>query len=224
MEIVQQLQEEAMLLQSRGLLVKFYPKSVKNEVESKEKGYAVNKTVDYIEIRWDNDDSVVDRPVQHSDDEGDYWYLHSDIKKYPKQWAAYQAGQTESFIGIPIEHLFKNDPGKADNYKHGHIHTVEQLADTGDASLQRFMGGLADKALAVKYLAKARDNYAADQRIEEMNNLREEKDFMAAQLRELQMQMSKLVEEKLSAAKADSETEGDARKAKTRNKTEEKGE
>ena len=214
MEIVQQLQEEAMLLQSRGLLVKFYPKSVKDEVESKEKGYAVSKTVDYIEIRWDNDDSVVDRPVQHSEDEGDYWYLHSDIKKYPKQWSAYKAGQVESFIGIPIEHLFKNDPGKADNYKHGHIHTVEQLADTGDASLQRFMGGLADKALAVKYLAKARENFAADQRIEEMNNLREERDFMQAQMREMQMQMSKLVEEKLAAAKAEPVTDNKNKKKK----------
>lgn len=214
MEIVQQLQEEAMLLQSRGLLVKFYPKSVKDEVESKEKGYAVSKTVDYIEIRWDNDDSVVDRPVQHSEDEGDYWYLHSDIKKYPKQWNAYKAGQVESFIGIPIEHLFKNDPGKADNYKHGHIHTVEQLADTGDASLQRFMGGLADKALAVKYLAKARENFAADQRIEEMNNLREERDFMQAQMREMQMQMSKLVEEKLAAAKAEPVIENKNKKKK----------
>lgn len=200
MNIVQQLQDEAKLLESRGLMVTFYPKSVKDEAASKEAGYAQFKTVDYIKIQWDNDDSVVDRPVMHSDDDSDYWYLHSDLKKYPMQWQAYQSGQQVQIVGIPIENLFFNDPGKADTYKHANIHTIEQLAETADSILQRFMGGIADKQTAQKYLAKAKDNFALEQLSAETNNVKEENDFLKLQMKELQLQMSRLVEEKLKAA------------------------
>lgn len=215
MEIVQQLQTEAKLLQSRGLLVRFYPKSVPDLELSKQHGYKVNKTIDFINIKWDNDDSEVDRPVRHDLEgvnldlsEGEIpEHLVPDPMKYPAQWAAYKNGQADQVIGIPIDVLFPNDPGKADTYKHANIRTVEQLESTPDSTLQRFPGGLADKALSGRFLSKAKDNFALEQIQAETNNTKEENDFLKSQVKELQLQMSRLVEQQLKAAKADSEVE-----------------
>lgn len=217
MDIVQQLQNEAKLLEARGLSVKFYPKSVVDEIESSNVGHKVYKTVDYIEIRWDNDQTIVDRPVIHSDDPDHIDHERSDIRRFAHIWTQYKAGKrdAEQVIGIPIENLFINDPGKADTYKHGAIRTVEQLADASDATLQRYMGGLADKALAQKYLARARDNYALEQQSVMINNVKEENDFLKQQMEAMRLEMSKLVDAKLKDAKAEPKT-----KKKTEEQTE----
>jgi len=222
MEILEQLKRDASLLQSRGLLVKFYAKSVEDKEESSKAGYQVFKTIDFINIKWDNDDSEVDRPVRSTLPDGIAVdsadevpeHLIPDTIKYSRQWDSYKAGRGDDVIGIPIHVLFPNDPGKADTYKYMNILTVEQLSETPDATLQRVLKGLADKELARKFISKSQDTYAIEQQQAAMNNAREENDFLKQQLKDLQLQMSRLVEEKIKAAKSEGEAEEKTKKKK----------
>lgn len=227
-QILEQLKRDASLLQSRGLLVKFYAKSVKDTEESLKAGYEVRKTVDYINIKWDNDDSEVDRParltlpdnsiIESAEEVPDH--MVPDHIKYPRQWESYQQGKGADVLGIPIHILFPNDPGKADTYKFMNILTVEQLSETSDATLQRVPKGLADKELAKKFISRSQDNFALEQQQAAINNAKEENDFLKQQLKELQLQMSRMVEEKIKAAKSESEMEEKKNRGKAQKETE----
>jgi len=171
-----------------GLFVKFYKRAVKSNLRSKEAGYDVYEDVDYIRMIWDNGDSELDIPVRDSEE-------YSDIKRFPEQWAAYQAGKGDVLIGLPLTVFFADLPAKAKNYEAHNIYTVEQLAASSDTVIQECgLGALEDQKLCQAYLNTSDRDKAFKEREAKLVELSEANGAQAEQIKEMQAMILKLTQ------------------------------
>lgn len=165
---------EAMPGVAGGLLVHFEkhswlkPKMRWTDEERKahaETGQPIREDVDCI-IKTTDGGLNVDPPirVKKRSEEALYFdpdtgFLTDDIERFPRQWAAYQAGMSgeEQIIGWSLKHYFKDSPAKIENYRYHKIYTVEQLADLPTTLAQKIgLGAITDSQKAQKDLEKAR--------------------------------------------------------------------
>jgi len=99
--------------------------------------------VDMVEIRQAGEKDTQKEEVND---------LHK--RRWPQQWAAFQAGRAQVADGTPIEHLFPAQPEVAAELKRFNFHTVEALAGAPD-SAGAIVPFLTDrKKQAALYLAK----------------------------------------------------------------------
>jgi hypothetical protein len=112
------------------LYVEFYRKAVNNPFKSQEQGRPVYDEKDFIKIMIPGDKySSVDTAV-----------TEEHRRRFPTQWAQYQAGQTQAVSGTPLEVWPQATVGLVATLKAMNITTVEQLAELSDANAMNIMG------------------------------------------------------------------------------------
>lgn len=121
--------QERYIADSR-LYVEFYRKAVHNPFKSKDQGRPVYDEKDFIKIMIPGDKySSVDTPV-----------TEEHRRRFPTQWAQYQAGQTQAVTGTPLEVWPQATIGLVATLKAMNITTVEQLAELSDANAMSITG------------------------------------------------------------------------------------
>lgn len=150
---------------------------VLDAMASKDAGRPIKKDVPYIKIiqPGENNTQVYDQPA--TDD---------DVRRFPRQWTAFQQNQQQTVDGAPLDLLFPDSPAIVENLKHVGFRTIEQLAAANDTALQSVgMGSRQWKEKAVGYLAaaeKGKDFHGLSDRLEKLELLTREKDDRIAAL------------------------------------------
>jgi hypothetical protein len=133
------------------LYVEFTMEAIHQTAKSEEEGRPIFKDVPHVRIHFPGDRTKqIFRPVKFEDD----MQGPADPRRFPKQWAAFEAQQEQVQDGTPIEQWGPLTKSQAMEFKAMHIHTVEQLAGIADNNLS-WLGAreLRDKAAA--WLAQA---------------------------------------------------------------------
>lgn len=93
-----------------------------------------------------NRDAVVDRPIRPT-----------DKLRFPRQWAAFQAGEAELGSGTRLEEWSMMPRSMVEELRYFGFRTIEHVSEANDAVLGK-MPGLRDwKAKATRFLAAAKD-------------------------------------------------------------------
>lgn len=101
------------------LIVGFLQESVLNQFKSRELGVPFYEDRTFVKIQHPGETlNIVKRPVR--DD---------DKRRWPRQWAQFEAGVSQVPDGIPISLLFPANPSIPMTLKGYNIHTIEQLAN-----------------------------------------------------------------------------------------------
>lgn len=120
----------------------FYDDSLKNDSQTKKKGYAVFTDVTMVKIQVPNQQDCVPRPIQEK-----------DKIRFPKSWQAYVTGKEAVEDGFPLEQWPQLTAGELKVCHANMIKTVEQLAETADSALHRLgQGGMGMKTRAQKFI------------------------------------------------------------------------
>jgi len=128
------------------LYVEFTMEAIHQTAQSEKEGRPIFKDVPHVRIHFPGDRTKqIFRPVKMEDDHQG----PADPRRFPKQWAAFEAQQEQVQDGTPIEQWGPLTKSQAMEFKAMHIHTVEQLAGIADSNLS-WLGAreLRDKAAA----------------------------------------------------------------------------
>lgn len=128
-------------------IVEFRMHAVIDGVASKDAGRPIKRDVPYVKILHPGEAnlSVYDQPA-----------TDEDAARFPRQWAAFRAGQAQEIIGTPLDLLFPESPAIVANLKSAAVRTVDQLAVLPDTALQSIgMGARQWQEKAKAYLAQA---------------------------------------------------------------------
>lgn len=129
------------------VFVEFRMHPVVDGVASKEAGRTIKRDVPYIKIIQPGESRLAayDQPA-----------TNDDAARFPRQWAAFQAGQKQEISGSRLDLLFPESPAIVENLRSVGIFTVEQLAALPDTGLQNVgMGARQWQEKAKAYLASA---------------------------------------------------------------------
>jgi hypothetical protein len=174
-----------------NLFVRFRMGSRLSGVRTKEAG-GVPKydSVPYITVFIPGDRTVVaDREVWDEPTNP-----MSDTQRWPKQWAAFQAGNTEDVhTGTPLKVWPMVERNTVDELAHFAVHTVEQLAGLSDANCQKFMGSLELREKARSWLQQAERAAPFMELKAELSALRDEKETQAMAMQQRIAQLEALV-------------------------------
>lgn len=158
------------------VFAEFYMRPVVDGVATKEAGRTITKDVPHIKIiqPGESQHSVYNQPA-----------TNQDTQRFPKQWAAFQAGQSQEVIGSPLSLLFPQSPATVENLKHCGVRTIEQLAGANDTALQGMgMGARSFQEKAKQYLQQAdkgKNFHDLSDRVDSMEfKLKEKDDRIAA--------------------------------------------
>lgn len=125
-----------------GVFATFYDDAIKNESETRKKGYAVFDEVLMVKIKVPNQQDCVPRPA-----------TQADKARFPKSWDAYVTGKEPADDGFPLAQWPQMTSGELKVCEANGIKTVEQLADIPDAGIHRLgQGGRSMKTRAEKFL------------------------------------------------------------------------
>lgn len=103
----------------------------------------------------------------------------ADAARFPRQWAAFQAGQKQDVHGSRLDLLFPESPAIVENLRSVSIFTIEQLASLPDSGLQNIgMGARTWQEKAKTYLAQAEKG-------KDFHGLSDKVDAQALKLQEL---------------------------------------
>lgn len=144
---------------------------------TKEAGRTIKRDVPYIKIIQPGESrlSIYDQPA-----------TDEDTARFPRQWAAFKAGQSQETKGTPLDLLFPESPAIVENLKAVSIRTVEQLAALPDTGLQNIgMGARQWKEKATAYLAAAEQGkgfHGLSDRVDKLDRQITEKDNRIAAL------------------------------------------
>ena len=121
----------------RNLFVRFFRKSVRNEARSREAGAPVFEAVDMVSIRqpMERDELITIAAPEYQ-------------MRFPQQWQQYQASQTQTQDGMPLEYLLEGKPEIMEQLRSRGVHTVEALAGLSEAGQSRY--GMGARALVGK--------------------------------------------------------------------------
>lgn len=102
-------------------------------------------------------------------------------RRFPKQWAAFQAGVEQTQSGTPLDLLFPAQPSTVLQLKTFNVYTIQQLAGLSDSAMNNIPMGrtLADRAKAYLATAAGGKNFHAVQ-----NEMQKQLDEMRALLME----------------------------------------
>lgn len=182
-----------------GLMVRFYVKSVVNQLKSfggeidvevpnedgtfsvvkkrvKGAGRPIYENVEYVKIK------AIGQKVEEIDAPA---HRNGYKLRFARQYEAFLKGQDARQEGFPIKDWPGCSPADADNLGVHGIHTVEQLVAMPDQNLQAVGPYMALKQRAKDYLATAKD-------MAPMNELRAENDSMKERLAQMEAQIRAL--------------------------------
>lgn len=113
--------------------------------------------------------------------------------RFPKEYAAFKAGQTSALIGTPLMLWPLITPSQLKEFEFHGIRSIEQVANLADSQASSFRGLYALKDKAKAFLANAADSAAAGrlqaelaERDEALNSMKAQMAEMAAMLKSLQ--------------------------------------
>lgn len=160
-----------------GLLVRFYPQSVQDNIETQKQGRPVFKEIDICEIRVPGDKSFVAHPA-----------TQKDLDRFPRHWQAYKnRTQGQEYIeGTLLAEWPLVTRSQVDELAFANIKTVEQLVAAPDSNIAHFMGMNVLKQKAREWLDNAAEGKAKAE-------LKAELDERDQQIAELQAQMKELM-------------------------------
>jgi hypothetical protein len=164
------------------LYVEFYRKAIHNTFKSQEQGRPVYDEKDCVKIMIPGDKySSVDTPV-----------TEEHRRRFPTQWAQYQAGQTQAVSGTPLEVWPQATISLVATLKAMNITTVEQLAALSDANAMHLMGSHDLRRRAIAFLEAAKGEAANTKLAAEL----EKRDLEIAALKEQMEQLLKATAKK----------------------------
>lgn len=179
----------------QALFVEFHDVAVEDPEASKIAGIKQYKDVPYCKI-------VVD-PFTTNDDPVKDTEEYSDITRFPDAWEIYKAKRSGERIGTPLKLLTGMTPAKIKNYENADIYSVEQLSHQSDQTISKFMGGLADRKEAIKYLENAKSAYSAAESDKKFEAIQVQLDAQAEALAAKDKIIADLLKEKKKTDKGD---------------------
>ncbi len=159
------------------VFAQFYNRAMIDGVKTKEEGRTITRDVPHVRIIQPGESrlSVYDQPA-----------TNDDAARFPRQWAAFKAGEEQTVAGSPLSLLFPQSPATVDNLTRCGIRTVEMLASASDAALQEMgMGARSFQDKARQYLAQAekgKDFHGLSDRVDQLALQGKEKDDRIAAL------------------------------------------
>lgn len=126
-------------------MVRFANVPKMNAVKTEEAGRPIyeNQTVLFVRHPGERDETAVAMKEHHK-------------YEFPRQWAAFEAGNAPEAEGTPLSVLFPSDPAIVQHLRARHIFTAEQLAGlTADAKMRVGMGVEGYVSQAQKFLDAA---------------------------------------------------------------------
>lgn len=166
------------------LVVTFYRGTRLNRQKSREAGTPVFDPVDMVRIiqPGERDAAVYQATPEYQ-------------RRWPRQWAAYQADLEQDQGGTPLEMLFPTQPEIVATLKAIHVTTVQQLAELSDSAMDNVPMGRTLVNNAKQYLAKAGEG-------SEYHSLKKENEDLKADLARVTAQVDDLAA-KLDERKAE---------------------
>lgn len=159
-----------------NLAVKFYDRLVLNNYKSEKEGRPVHETVLYCSI-------IVPGVTPQMVDEK---ATNNHKERFWKQWANYQRGQSEKVEGTPVTEWSSLPRTRAEDLKHMHFITVEQIAAASDTQCQAIgPDGITLRTKARMYIATAKDGAAAEKAAADNEALRNENQLLKEQMADL---------------------------------------
>ena len=177
----------------QALFVEFHDVAVKDPIATKLAGLDQYKDVTYCKIVLDPF-TTNDGPVKDSEE-------YSDIQRFPDAYEIYKAKRTGERIGTPLKLLTGMTPAKIKNYENADIYSVEQLSLQPDQTISKFMGGLADRKEALKYLENAKAAYSTAESDKKFEAIQVQLDAQADALAEKDRLIAELLKEKKKTTK-----------------------
>jgi len=131
----------------------------KNKRASIEAGHEVYVDKPYIEI------------LKHGGDINTFAVNDEFKKRYPDKWEAFEAGQEQPKVGLPLEKWPGCSRAECENLKRVNLFTMEDVAGAPSNAIEAYgMGGVELKKKANAYLAAAKDNGALVSKMEDLEN------------------------------------------------------
>lgn len=130
--------------QDDKLIVRFYMGTIRNDSASQAQGRPVFDDFEKVRILKPGDKDYLDKGSNPGYRE-----------RFPKQYAAFKAGEEEKTSGTPLSMWPVVKASQVAELAHFHVRTVEQLAEMPDVHLQKFMGGQSLRQAAREYVARA---------------------------------------------------------------------
>jgi hypothetical protein len=149
------------------LLVKFYVKACPDQAESVKQGRPIFRDKEYIDIRIPGDRTAgAARPARAQ-----------DIARFPRHYKAFKERTSQELNeGTPLTEWPVMTKSQAEELAFFHVKTVEQLATMSDAHTSKFMGLSKLKRKAQEWLISAKDQRAATEMAQEL----EQRDLVIA--------------------------------------------
>lgn len=156
-----------------GIFVRFYSEPVELKAETEKQGRPIFKDMPHIQKLIPGDQkNVIERVAKMA-----------DMKKYPREWEAYQREERTGAIGTPLEQWPQITRSQVKEAKYLEVHTVEQMAQLSDASCQNLGMGFAElRNKAKAYLQAAAGTAQATAQEAENQRLRSEMEALKAQI------------------------------------------
>jgi len=140
-----QMESDGRYAMDSKLHVHFYTRPMLQETASDEANRPIFKDVEHVRIMVPGDKlSIIDRPVSQD-----------DRNRFPDHYAKFKAGEGNQVVGTRLEAVPFITRSMVEEFKFFGIHTVEQLASTGDEVGQKFQGFQGYKQKAQKFLDAA---------------------------------------------------------------------
>lgn len=156
------------------LVVTFYRGTRKNGQKSLQAGIPIYDPVDMVRIIQPGERDVAE-----------YEATLEYQRRWPRQWAAYQANQDQDQGGTPLEMLLPAQPEIVATLKAIHINTVQQLAGMTDSAMDNVPMGRTLVNNAKQYLSRAGEGVEYHALKKERDDLRSDVDRLMAQVDEL---------------------------------------
>lgn len=165
--------------------VEFYRGQRLNGARSQAEGRPIYDPVDMVKIIHPGE-----RDIHHIEVREHHKF------EFPRQWAAYQAGQTaEAQSGTPIETIYPDEPELVRQFKALHIYTAEQMAGLTEQGISRLgMGGRAHVERAQRFMEHASKMAGASKLQAELDAERERRQALEERLELMERQMAALAE------------------------------
>lgn len=139
------------------MLAIFFRGTKRDNFQSQQAGYPIEKGVDMIEIRQFGEKDSTKREV-----------TQADQYRFPQQWAAYQAGRQQVQEGTPLDLLFPKNPEVVATLKANNIHTIQALAAVPDSVSLPFIGEHRGKAKTfLEGIDKGKGFHALEKKLED---------------------------------------------------------
>lgn len=168
------------------LIVTFYRGTRLNAGKSRDAGTPIYDPVDMVRIIQPGERDVAE-----------YQATIEYQRRWPRQWAAYQANMEQTQGGTPLEMLFPTQPEIVATLRAIHVTTVQQLAAINDTAMGNVPMGRQLVNSAKQYLAKAGEGSEFHALKKENADLKADLGRLAAQVEDLSAKLDdKRVEER----------------------------